>query len=73
MTSPSRNTVGVYDRPHPLRTRKVMVPVLVAVVVTIGEMLKLPFYHPVVEEGLRTALRDAYAQLDAAAHALRAA
>ena len=40
---------------------------------TIGEMLKLPFYHPVVEEGLRTALRDAYAQLDAAAHALRAA
>jgi dihydrolipoamide dehydrogenase len=36
-------------------------------------MLKLPFYHPVVEEGLRTALRDAYAQLDAAAHALRAA
>jgi len=36
MTSPSRNTVGVYDRPHPLRTRKVIVPVLVAVVVTIG-------------------------------------
>ena len=26
MTSPSRNTVGVYDRPHPLRTRKVIVP-----------------------------------------------
>ena len=40
---------------------------------TVGEMLKLPFYHPVVEEGLRTALRDAYAQLDAAAHTLRAA
>ena len=40
---------------------------------TVGEMLKMPFYHPVVEEGLRTALRDAYAQLDAAAHALRAA
>jgi dihydrolipoamide dehydrogenase len=40
---------------------------------TIAEMLKLPFYHPVVEEGLRTALRDAYAQLDAAAHTLRAA
>jgi len=36
MTSPSRNTVGVYDQPHPLRTRKVIVPVLVAVVVTIG-------------------------------------
>jgi dihydrolipoamide dehydrogenase len=32
---------------------------------TIAEMLKLPFYHPVVEEGLRTALRDAYAKLDA--------
>jgi hypothetical protein len=32
MTAPSRNTVGVYDRPHPLRTRKVLVPVLVAVV-----------------------------------------
>jgi dihydrolipoamide dehydrogenase len=40
---------------------------------TIEEMLKLPFYHPVVEEGLRTALRDAYAKLDAAAHARRAA
>jgi len=34
---------------------------------TIADMLKLPFYHPVVEEGLRTALRDAYAKLDAAA------
>ena len=40
---------------------------------TIGEMLMLPFYHPVVEEGLRTALRDAYAKLDAAAKAKRAA
>jgi len=40
---------------------------------TIEEMLRLPFYHPVVEEGLRTALRDAYAKLDAAAHAKRAA
>jgi dihydrolipoamide dehydrogenase len=40
---------------------------------TIGEMLMLPFYHPVVEEGLRTALRDAYAKLDAAAKARRAA
>jgi dihydrolipoyl dehydrogenase len=26
---------------------------------TIGQMLEMPFYHPVVEEGLRTALRDA--------------
>ena len=25
---------------------------------TVGEVLQLPFYHPVVEEGLRTALRD---------------
>ena len=31
---------------------------------TIGEMLAMPFYHPVVEEGLRTALRDACAQLE---------
>ncbi len=29
---------------------------------TVEDMLKLPFYHPVVEEGLRTALRDAVAQ-----------
>ena len=27
--------------------------------VSVDEILKLPFYHPVVEEGLRTALRDA--------------
>jgi dihydrolipoamide dehydrogenase len=26
---------------------------------TVDEMLKLPFYHPVVEEGLRTALKEA--------------
>jgi dihydrolipoamide dehydrogenase len=31
---------------------------------TVTEVLALPFYHPVVEEGLRTALRDAQAQLD---------
>lgn len=30
---------------------------------TISQMLAMPFYHPVVEEGLRTALRDADAQL----------
>jgi dihydrolipoamide dehydrogenase len=30
---------------------------------TIPQMLDLPFYHPVVEEGLRTALRDAARQL----------
>lgn len=33
---------------------------------TIDQILALPFYHPVVEEGLRTALRDASAQLAAA-------
>ncbi|MCK6507463.1 dihydrolipoyl dehydrogenase [Myxococcota bacterium] len=30
---------------------------------TIPQMLDLPFYHPVVEEGLRTALRDAHSKL----------
>lgn len=33
---------------------------------TVGATLAMPFYHPVVEEGLRTALRDALAKLDAA-------
>ena len=32
---------------------------------TVHATLELPFYHPVVEEGLRTALRHAQAQLDA--------
>ena len=32
---------------------------------TIDQMLQMPFYHPVIEEGLRTALRDAAAKLDA--------
>ncbi|MCZ6895216.1 MAG: dihydrolipoyl dehydrogenase, partial [Gammaproteobacteria bacterium] len=27
------------------------------------QMLEMPFYHPVIEEGLRTALRDARKQL----------
>ncbi len=30
---------------------------------TIDQMLEMPFYHPVVEEGLRTALRDARSKL----------
>lgn len=30
---------------------------------TVFEMLKMPFYHPVIEEGLRTALRDAASKL----------
>jgi len=33
---------------------------------TIAQMLDMPFYHPVIEEGLRTALRDAAAKLQAA-------
>ena len=33
---------------------------------TIDQMLTMPFYHPVIEEGLRTALRDTAAKLDAA-------
>ncbi len=30
---------------------------------TIAQMLDMPFYHPVIEEGLRTALRDVNAKL----------
>ena len=30
---------------------------------TIAQMLDMPFYHPVIEEGLRTALRDVAAKL----------
>ena len=30
---------------------------------TIKQMLEMPFYHPVIEEGLRTALRDANGKL----------
>ncbi len=36
---------------------------------TLARMLDMPFYHPVIEEGLRTALRDAHAQLDLPAQA----
>ena len=39
----------------------------------VEQMLELPFYHPVVEEGLRTALRDAQAKLKLAAAARHAA
>jgi len=41
--------------------------------VTVAQMLEMPFYHPVVEEGLRTALRDAQAKLKIEAEARRAA
>ena len=30
---------------------------------TISQMLEMPFYHPVIEEGLRTALRNTYDKL----------
>jgi dihydrolipoamide dehydrogenase len=40
---------------------------------TIPQMLEMPFYHPVVEEGLRTALRDAQAKLRLAPDSRRAA
>lgn len=33
---------------------------------TVSEMLEMPFYHPVIEEGLRTALRDLEGKLRAA-------
>lgn len=39
----------------------------------IDQMLEMPFYHPVVEEGLRTALRDARTKLALIATARRAA
>jgi dihydrolipoamide dehydrogenase len=35
---------------------------------TIERMLEMPFYHPVVEEGLRTALRDAQKKLMRCCH-----
>lgn len=38
---------------------------------TIAEMLDMPFYHPVIEEGVRTALRDAAAKLARAQQDLR--
>ena len=34
---------------------------------TVADLLRMPFYHPTLEEGLRTALRDAAAQLGARA------
>lgn len=32
---------------------------------TVQDLLRMPFYHPVLEEGLRTALRTLAAQLPA--------
>lgn len=36
----------------------------IAMKLTVFEALKMPFYHPVIEEGLRTALRNAASQLE---------
>ena len=33
---------------------------------TVEQMLAMPFYHPVIEEGLRTGLRDLSAKIRAA-------
>jgi dihydrolipoamide dehydrogenase len=30
---------------------------------TVSQALEMPFYHPVIEEGIRTALRDLCARL----------
>ena len=40
---------------------------------TVAQTLQMPFYHPVVEEGLRTALRDANSKLTLARPDTRAA
>jgi dihydrolipoamide dehydrogenase len=40
---------------------------------TVFEVLQLPFYHPVVEEGLRTALRDLAAKVKSAPPAIELA
>jgi dihydrolipoamide dehydrogenase len=37
---------------------------------TVSDMLDMPFYHPVIEEGLRTALRDLDQHLHIGAGAL---
>ena len=38
----------------------------IAMKLSVSEMLSMPFYHPVIEEGLRTALRDARNQIESA-------
>ncbi|MEO6959914.1 MAG: dihydrolipoyl dehydrogenase [Burkholderiaceae bacterium] len=38
---------------------------------TVHTMLEMPFYHPVIEEGVRTALRQAAAQLSVTSDSLR--
>ncbi|MCW8890774.1 MAG: dihydrolipoyl dehydrogenase, partial [Sedimenticola sp.] len=31
---------------------------------TVGDLLQMPFYHPVIEEALQAALYDLYAKVD---------
>lgn len=31
---------------------------------TVGDLIRLPFYHPVIEEALQAALNNLYAQVD---------
>lgn len=38
---------------------------VISLKLTVAQVLALPFYHPVMEEGLRTALRDAASQINA--------
>ncbi|MCC6067733.1 dihydrolipoyl dehydrogenase [Ferrovum sp. PN-J185] len=40
---------------------------------SVNEILALPFYHPVIEEGLRTALRDAQEKINTLSHSQIAA
>lgn len=32
---------------------------------TVGDMLRMPFYHPVIEEALQAALYDLYGKVEA--------
>ena len=32
---------------------------------TVGQMLRMPFYHPVIEEALQAALYDLYGKVEA--------
>ena len=38
---------------------------------TVGQMLEMPYHHPALEEGLRTALRDVDAKLRTARRPVR--
>jgi hypothetical protein len=38
---PSRRAVGIYDRPHPFRTRKVLVPIATLAIVAVAYAIYL--------------------------------